>query len=56
MTKPPASARDAVRATVPKMIEVTENVIYGDIWERPGLSKTRPQPGRPGHVDRHLPP
>ena len=21
------------------MIEVTENVIYGDIWERPGLSK-----------------
>jgi 4-carboxymuconolactone decarboxylase len=36
---PPASARDAVRATVPKMIEVTEQVIYGDIWERPGLSK-----------------
>ncbi|MDR3531129.1 MAG: carboxymuconolactone decarboxylase family protein [Rhodopila sp.] len=39
MSKPPASARDAVRGTVPKMIEVTENVIYGDIWERPGLSK-----------------
>ena len=39
MTKPPAGGRDAVRATVPKMIEVTETVIYGDIWERPGLSK-----------------
>ena len=39
MSKPPANARDAVRSTVPKMIEVTENVIYGDIWERPGLSK-----------------
>lgn len=39
MTPPPTSARDAVRGTVPKMIEVTENVIYGDIWERPGLSK-----------------
>jgi 4-carboxymuconolactone decarboxylase len=39
MSKPPTNARDAVRATVPKMIEVTENVIYGDIWERPGLSK-----------------
>ena len=39
MTKPPVSGRDAVRSTVPKMIEVTENVIYGDIWERPGLSK-----------------
>lgn len=39
MSKPSANARDAVRSTVPKMIEVTENVIYGDIWERPGLSK-----------------
>ena len=39
MTLPPTSARDAVRGTVPKMIEVTEKVIYGDIWERPGLSK-----------------
>jgi 4-carboxymuconolactone decarboxylase len=39
MATPPASARDAVRGVVPKMIEVTEQVIYGDIWERPGLSK-----------------
>ena len=39
MSKPPANARDAVRSTVPKMIEVTETVIYGDIWERPELSK-----------------
>ena len=39
MSKPPTSGRDAVRSTVPKMIEVTETVIYGDIWERPGLSK-----------------
>ena len=39
MGKTPASGREAVRSTVPKMIEVTESVIYGDIWERPGLSK-----------------
>jgi 4-carboxymuconolactone decarboxylase len=39
MATPPASARDAVRGVVPKMIEVTEQVIYGDVWERPGLSK-----------------
>jgi 4-carboxymuconolactone decarboxylase len=39
MSKQPVSPRDAVRATVPKMIEVTESLIYGDIWERPGLSK-----------------
>ena len=39
MTQPSAGGREAVRSTVPKMIEVTEQVIYGDIWERPGLSK-----------------
>jgi len=39
MANQPASPRDAVRKTAPKMIEVTEQVIYGDIWERPGLSK-----------------
>jgi 4-carboxymuconolactone decarboxylase len=40
MSKTPSSAaRDRVRDTVPKLIEVTENVLFGDIWERPGLSK-----------------
>jgi 4-carboxymuconolactone decarboxylase len=39
VTQPAAGGREAVRSTVPKMIEVTENVIYGEIWERPGLSK-----------------
>ena len=32
-------ARERVRGIVPKMIELSEQVIYGDIWERPGLSK-----------------
>jgi len=39
MSKPPVPAREAVRAVVPRMIELSENLIYGDIWERPGLSK-----------------
>jgi 4-carboxymuconolactone decarboxylase len=39
MAVAPSPAREAVRGTVPKMIEVAEEVIYGDIWERPGLSK-----------------
>jgi 4-carboxymuconolactone decarboxylase len=26
-------------ATAPKLAELTDNVLYGDIWERPGLSK-----------------
>ena len=37
---PPASAsRDLVRATVPKLIDLTEKVVYGDVWERAELSK-----------------
>jgi 4-carboxymuconolactone decarboxylase len=36
---PPTSARDEVRPVVPKLIELTEKVLYGDVWERPGLSK-----------------
>jgi 4-carboxymuconolactone decarboxylase len=35
----PTSARDAVRNTVPALINYTEKVLFGDVWERPGLSK-----------------
>ena len=33
------SARNEVRGVVPKLIELSEKVLYGDVWERPGLSK-----------------
>ena len=36
---PTTSARDEVRPVVPKLIELSERVLYGDVWERPGLSK-----------------
>jgi 4-carboxymuconolactone decarboxylase len=39
MALQPSTARELVRGTVPKMIELSETVIYGDIWERRGLSK-----------------
>jgi 4-carboxymuconolactone decarboxylase len=40
MAQPAASAsRDAVRDVVPKMIDLTEKVLFGDVWERPNLSK-----------------
>ena len=41
-TPPPkaaATAREVVRTVAPKLIELTEKVVYGDVWERPGLSK-----------------
>lgn len=33
------SARAEVRQVAPKLIELSESVLYGDVWERPGLSK-----------------
>jgi 4-carboxymuconolactone decarboxylase len=32
-------ARNEVRQVAPKLIELSEKVLYGDVWERPGLSK-----------------
>jgi 4-carboxymuconolactone decarboxylase len=59
--------REALRAVTPKLMEVTEKVLFGDVWERPGLSKRdrslitvavltalyRPEQLR-GHVQRAL--
>ena len=40
MSKPPAQdPRDALRSFAPKLIDLTETVLFGDVWERPGLSK-----------------
>jgi len=40
MSKPPTqSPRDRLRAFAPKLIDLTDNVLFGDVWERSGLSK-----------------
>jgi 4-carboxymuconolactone decarboxylase len=33
------TARDVVRGVAPKLIDLSEKVLFGDVWERPGLSK-----------------
>jgi 4-carboxymuconolactone decarboxylase len=35
----PTSARDAVRNVVPDLIGYTEKWLFGEVWERPQLSK-----------------
>ncbi|HIM82028.1 MAG TPA: carboxymuconolactone decarboxylase family protein [Dehalococcoidia bacterium] len=35
MTNP----RSAMQEVAPKLAEITADVLFGDIWERPGLSK-----------------
>ena len=39
MTTPAPNARDALRSVAPKLIDLTDNVLFGDVWERKGLSK-----------------
>jgi 4-carboxymuconolactone decarboxylase len=40
MAKTPSNpSRDAVRNTVPKLIDLSENVLYADVWERKEMSK-----------------
>ena len=36
---PSTAARDKVRTIAPKLVDLTEKVLFGDVWERPGLSK-----------------
>lgn len=37
--KPPSRAQQLMGDIAPKMAELTDKVLYGDIWERPQLSK-----------------
>ena len=41
MTLPAAvsASRNEVRTVAPRLIDLTETLVYPDIWERPGLSK-----------------
>ena len=38
-TAPTQDPRERLRPVVPKLIDLTEKVLFGDVWERPGLSK-----------------
>ena len=37
--KSPTRAQQLMGGIAPKMVELTDNVLYGDVWERPQLSK-----------------
>jgi len=39
MSKEPSIAQKTIGDFAPKLVELTDNVLFGDIWERPGLSK-----------------
>src|SRR5580693_4732374 len=33
------TVRDRIGDVAPKLVDLTEKVLFGDVWERPGLSK-----------------
>jgi 4-carboxymuconolactone decarboxylase len=37
--KPLPTVKDLVGDFAPKLVDLTDNVLFGDIWERQGLSK-----------------
>jgi 4-carboxymuconolactone decarboxylase len=39
MANQPTAAQQMIGDFAPKLVELTDEVLFGDIWERPGLSK-----------------
>ena len=37
--KPESAARASLGKIAPKLVDLTEDVLFGDVWERPQLSK-----------------
>ena len=36
---PPSAQRNRIQPHFPALVDDTNNIIHGDLWERPGLSK-----------------
>ena len=39
MSKEPSAAQKMIGDFAPKLVELTDRVLFGDVWERPELSK-----------------
>ncbi|HUL33748.1 MAG TPA: carboxymuconolactone decarboxylase family protein [Candidatus Eisenbacteria bacterium] len=39
MNKEPSAARKLLGEFAPKLVELTDDVLFGDVWERPELSR-----------------
>lgn len=39
MSTPPSAAAQMLGDFAPKLVELTGQVLFGDVWERPGLSQ-----------------
>ena len=39
MSQEPSPVQKLIGDFAPKLVDLTDNLLFGDIWERPGLSK-----------------
>ena len=39
MSKEPSAAQNLIGDFAPKLVDLTDRVLFGDVWERPELSK-----------------
>jgi 4-carboxymuconolactone decarboxylase len=39
MSNDPSALQKMIGDLAPKLVELTDNVLFGDVWERPNLSK-----------------
>jgi len=46
MTEGLTPAQKLIGDFAPKLVQLTDEVLFGDIWERPGLSPRDRSPGR----------
>ena len=51
---PPSAKRDRIKGFVPALVDYTNDVVYGDLWERKGSVQARPQPRHGRGADRDL--
>ena len=44
MTQEPTDARKSFGDIAPHLAEITDKILFGDVWARPGPVSARPQP------------
>ena len=55
MSDPPSAAKVAFGKIAPALADYTDQVLFGDVWKRPGLFPARPKPHHRGGARRPLP-
>jgi len=55
MPTEPTNARTSFGDIAPHLAEITDKVLFGDVWENPALSLARSQPGDDHLPDRDVP-